>query len=201
MPLAKFVKDNLVLVVGLTLPILLMAVFLAVSVLPGGAPPQYDLVFSSQDYPSTSIPINLKLIVKDGTLVAQYTKPPNQQSAFGGWKKLFVYDASLNRVRQLTFGFPPDMATIEGTREEPVASAAGMRLDTTLQAPDGYELTFGERRGGGLLLEIFGGSRNYGPWLRNGSRSVQLPSSNGEPFAYGGAEFVGWVTAKNVDVP
>ena len=59
MPVAKFVKDNLVLVVGLTLPILLMAGFLAVSVLPDLAdPPKYDLLFSSPDYPSTPIPIN-----------------------------------------------------------------------------------------------------------------------------------------------
>ena len=32
---AKFVRDNLVLVIGLTLPVLLMAGFLAVSALPG----------------------------------------------------------------------------------------------------------------------------------------------------------------------
>src|SRR5688572_33253278 len=118
MPVAKFVKDNLVLVVGLTLPILLMTGFLAVSVLPDlSDPPKYDLVFSTQDYPSTPVPINLRLVVKDGVLVAQYTKPSGQQSAFGGWKKLFVYEASSRRVRQLTFGLPPDLATLEGTRE------------------------------------------------------------------------------------
>jgi hypothetical protein len=202
MAVAKFVKDNLVLVVGLSLPILLMAAFLALSVLPNrGDPPMYDLVFSTQDYPSTPIPINLRLIVKDGALVAQYTRPPGQQSACCGWKKLFVYEASSRRVRQLTFGFPADMNSIEGTREEAVASAAGLRLDTTLQSPDGYELSFGDRRGGGLLLEIFGGSRSYEPRLRKGGRSVAITGSPGDPFHYGGVEFVGWVTARNVDVP
>jgi hypothetical protein len=203
MPLGKFVKDNLVLVVGVTLPLLLMAGFLAVSALPGSltAPPKYDLVFSTTDYPPTAIPVAVRLMVRDGVLVAQYTKPAGQAGNVGVWKKLFVYEASSRRVRQLAFGFPADMATIDATREEPVASAAALRLDSTLQAPDGYELAFGDRRGGGLLLEIFGGSRGYEPRLRNGSRSVPLPSVAGESFAYGGVEFVGWVTGRNVDLP
>jgi hypothetical protein len=202
MPVAKFVKDNLVLVVGLTLPILLMAGFLAVSVLPDlSDPPKYDLVFSTQDYPSTPIPINLRLVVKDGVLIAQYTKPPGQQAACCGWKKLFVYDASSGRVRQLAFGFPPDMATLEGTREEPVASAAGLKLDTTVQSPDGYELSFGDRRGGGLLLELFGGSRGYEPRLRKGGRSVALTDGGRAAFGYGDVEFIAWVAGRNVDVP
>ena len=198
MPAAKFVKDNLVLVVGLTVPVLLMAGFLAVSALPDrlSDPPQYDLVFSTNDYPSTPVPINVRLVVKDGELVAQYIRPPGQQGSYAVWKKLFLYEASSRRVRQLTFGFPSDMAAIEGTREESVASAIGLVLDTTLQSPDGYELAFGDRRGGGLLLELFGGSRGYEPRLRKGSRSVPIAPGGGASFDYGGVEFVGWVKAR-----
>jgi len=198
MPAAKFVKDNLVLVIGLALPVLLMAGYLAVSALPDGFadPPRYDLVFSSNDYPSTPVPINVRLIVKDGALVAQYTRPPGQQGSFGVWKKLFVFEASSRRVRQLTFGFPADMAAIEGTREEAVASAVGLVLDTTLQSPDGYELAYGDRRGGGLLVELFGGSRGYEPRLRKGSRSVPIAPGGGTAFDYGAVEFVGWVKAR-----
>jgi len=194
----KFVRENLVLVVGLTVPVLLMAGFLAVSALPDrlSDPPQYDLVFSTNDYPSTPVPINVRLIVKDGALVAQYTRPPGQQGSFGVWKKLFLYEASSRRVRQLTFGFPPDMTAIEGTREESVASAMGLVLDTTLQSPDGYELASGDRRGGGLLLELFGGSRGYEARLRRGSRSVPIAPGGGAAFDYGSVEFVGWVKAR-----
>lgn len=200
MAAAKFVRDNLVLVVGLTLPVLLMAGFLAVSALPDrlSDPPKYDLVFSTNDYPSTPVPITVRLIVKDRALVAQYTRPSGQQGPFGVWKKLFIYEASSRRVRQLTFGFPADMTTLDGTREEPVASAAGLQLDTTLQSPDGYELAFGDRRGGGLLLELFGGARGYEPRLRKGSRSAPITAGVGQPaFDYGGLEFVGWVTGRN----
>ena len=105
--------------------------------------------------------------------------------------------SATGRVRQLPLGFPPDMAVIESMREEPVASAAGLQLDSTVQSPDGYELSFGDRRGGGLLLEIFGGSRRYEARLRKGGRSVPIPALAGESFDYGAAEFVGWVTGRS----
>lgn len=202
MPFGKFVKDNLVLVVGVTLPLLLMAGFLAVSALPGSLaePPKFDLLFSSTEYPPMPVPVGVRFMVKDGVLVAQYTKPPGQSNV-GVWKKLFLYEAASRRVRPLALGFPADIAAIETTREEPVASAAGLRVDSTLQSPDGYELAFGDRRGGGLLLELFGGSRGYEPRLRNGSRSMPLPPVAGEPFLYGAVEFVGWVTGRSPEVP
>ena len=53
----KFIRENLVLVIGLTVPVLLMAGFMAVSALPDrlSDPPQYDLVFTTNEYPSTQI--------------------------------------------------------------------------------------------------------------------------------------------------
>ena len=200
MSVAKFLKDNLVLVVGLTLPVLLMAGFLAVSALPDRTdPPKYDFVFSTQDYPSSLIPITVRLLVKDHVLVAQYTKLPSAPAGYAsaGWRKLYLYDAGSRTVRQLEFGFPPDLAALEGTREEPVAAAAGMTLDPALRSPDGYELSFGDRRGGGLLLEMFGGSRAYEPRLRKDGRSVPISAGGREPFGFNSdIEFLGWVTAK-----
>jgi hypothetical protein len=199
MPAAKFVRDNLVLVIGLTLPVLLMAGFLGVSALPDSLadPPKYDLLFSTNDYPPAAIPVNVRFVVKDGVLVAQYTRPPGQVGNVGVWKKLFVFEASSRRVRQLAFGFPPDMASIDATREEPVASAAGLRLDTTLQSPDGYELSYGDSSRGGLLGEIFFSPRSANePRLRKGSTSVPLGTTRQSPYAYQSAEFVGWVTGR-----
>ena len=70
-------------------------------------------------------------------------------------------------------------------------------LDTALQSPDGYELSYGDRRSGGLLLELFGGSRGYEPRLRKGGRSVAISAGAREPFGYNGIEFLGWVTARH----
>lgn len=198
MPVAKFVKDNLVLVVGLTLPILLMAGFLLASALPGRLdPPKYDLVFTTIEYPQPPIPIAVRLVVKDHVLMAQYVELlPASNGGYrnGSWRKLFRYEAASGTVRELTFGLPTDMESIKGTREDVVDATKGLRLDTTVQAPDGYELGFGTGRGGGLLLEIFGGSRSYEARLRKGGRSIPLPPVAGTAFVNGGVEFVGWVT-------
>ena len=201
MPVAKFVRDNLVLVVGLTLPVLLMAGFLLASALPGRMtdPPKYDLLFSQYDYPpGVRLPINVRLVVKDGVLTALYTQVPVPGGAYpnGTWRKLFRYEAATGTVRELSLPYPADMEAIRGTREAVVEATRDLRLDTARQSPDGYELAFGDRRGGGLLLEIFGGTRDYGPRLRKGSgRSLPLPPSVGYE-QYSDVEFVGWVTGR-----
>ena len=53
MPAQSFFKKNFVLIVGLTLPVLLIVGFLVASNLPESLsdPPKYDLVFATTDYP------------------------------------------------------------------------------------------------------------------------------------------------------
>jgi hypothetical protein len=89
------------------------------------------------------------------------------------------------------------MDAIQGTREDVVESAAALRLDTTLQSPDGYEISYGDGSRGGLLGEIFG-ARNYNePRLRKGAASVPLHAAGSQvALGYGSLEFVGWVTAR-----
>jgi hypothetical protein len=202
MPVAKFVRDNLVLVVGLTLPVLLMAGFLLASALPGRLvdPPKYDLVFSTSEYPQPPIPITVRLVVKDQVLTAQYSELPVPPGGYptGSWKKLYRYEAASGTVRQLSFGYPSDMASLKGTRDEVVEATKGLRLDTTLRSPDGYELAFGGQRRGGVLLDIFDGPRDYEPRLRKTGHSVPIRPRDGQPaFGYNGIEFVGWVTGGN----
>jgi hypothetical protein len=201
MAIKTFVRDNVVLVVGLALPILLMIGFLAASSLPQrlADPPRYSLVFSVSDYSSTTqgVPIAARLVVKDGVLKAQYTKtvPPAGGYVNNGWKKLYLYDATTRSVRELAFGFPANPETIEGMREETVEATRDLRFDTNLRAPDGYELTQGGRSGSGLISEIFWRSSDWnGPRLTKDGSSVSLTSVDGRPvFAVNAVEFVGWV--------
>ena len=103
-------------------------------------------MFSVLDYQAaSSVPVSVRLIVKDGVLTAQYTKLPAVQGyASAGWRKLYLYEAASRTVRQLEFGFPAGMEAIEGTREDTVAATANLQLDTRLQSPDGYELSYGD---------------------------------------------------------
>ena len=198
MAFKEFVKANLVLVVGLTLPIVLMAGFLVASGLPErlADPPKYSLVFSVTDFSqgAAAIPVSVRLVVEDGVLKAQYTKLPPQPGYVNNvWKKLYLYDAATQKVRELSFGFPPNMEAIEGTAVDIVDATRSLRLNTTLQSPDGYELSRGNDSRSGLINEIFwGGSYSNDYRLRKGNSSVRLPLATGN-VPYGSVEFVGWV--------
>jgi hypothetical protein len=200
MAFKEFVKANMVLVVGLTLPVVLMAGFLVASGLPQplADPPKYSLVFAVTDYTqgAAGIPVNVRLVVEDGVLKAQYTKLLPQLTGYENnvWKKLYLYDAATQKVRELSFGFPPNMDAIEGTVSEVVAATRTLHLDTTLQSADGYELSrdYGSRSG--LINEIFwGGGYSNEYRLRKGGSSIRLPLAAANA-AYGNVEFVGWVT-------
>jgi len=200
MAFKEFVKGNLVLVVGLALPIVLMAGFLVASGLPQrlADPPKYSLVFAVTDFSQgvSGIPVSVSFVVQDGVLKAQYIKLPPQPTGYvnNPWKKLYLYDAATQKVQQLSFGFPSNMDTVEGTVVEVVDATRTMQLNTTLQSPDGYELSrdYGSRSG--LLNEIFwGGGYSNDYRLRKGSSSIRLPLAGGN-VPYGTVEFVGWVT-------
>ncbi|NOS95053.1 MAG: hypothetical protein HOP26_01355, partial [Methylotenera sp.] len=48
----NFIKENLVLVIGLTLPLLLIVLFFVATVIPKvmGTPPQYEMLFTTNHY-------------------------------------------------------------------------------------------------------------------------------------------------------
>ena len=203
----NFFKDNFVLIVGLTLPVLLMIGFMVASTLPRamGEPPEYDMVFSVNDYHhgAGGIPVTVIFVVKDGVLRAQYTqlKPHANGHYYNShWRKLYLYEAATQKVRELPFGFPDDMDKIEGKKEEIVDATRGMKLDTSVQSPDGYELSHGRYRRGGLFGEFFWGwcgSGNY-MFLKKGASAVKLSTGDdNNQFYYGNVEFVGWITGKN----
>jgi hypothetical protein len=200
MAFKEFVKANLVLVVGLALPIVLMAGFLVAAGLPEGVgdPPKYSLVFAMTDFSQgpSGIPVSVRLVVQDGVLKAQYTRLLPQPTAYvnNAWKKLYLYDAATQKVQELSFGFPPNMDAIEGTVVEVVDATRSMQLNTTLQSPDGYELARDNGSRSGLINEIFwGGGYSNEYRLRKGSSSIRLPLASAN-VPYGTVEFVGWVT-------
>jgi hypothetical protein len=206
MPAKNFIKENFVLIVGLALPVLLMVAFMLASSLPEQVsdPPKYDLVFALTEYPSVAggIPVNVNLVVKDGVLKAQYTKVVTSTGSYPNntWKKLYLYQHDSRTVKELTFGFPDDMSKIDPSREDTVEATKGMQLDTTLQSPDGYELTTESYSGrSGLFGDLLwsGGGYSNTPVLKKDDKRVKLSAGSGTNFAYATPEFVGWVTGKN----
>lgn len=198
----NFFKDNFVLIIGLALPVVLMVAFMIVASMPQkmGAPPKYDLIFWTSDYSyNKQRPVNVSLTVQDGVLKAQYTKVADPKYPNSQWIKLYRFEAKTQTVRQLEFGDPYDMDKIDPSREDTVEATKGLKLDTTLKSPDGFELTAENYRRYGLVNEIFGSWRNdYNMKLRNGLTAVPLKTGNAsETFYTGTTNFVGWVTGTN----
>ena len=195
----SFVRDNLVLIVGLTLPILMMAGFLTASTWSRSLtdPPKHDLVFAVPDY-GTAAPVSVRLIVDGDLLKAEYTAlhdPPGGASR--QWKKLFIYHAPSRTVRELPFEVPLDAGAIHARRVDTVDSTKTLRLSPARTSPDGYQFVYPDGSGGGLFTELFYARRSrYAPRLKKGGSSI--PLTLGEVQAYQGqpAEFVGWVTAR-----
>ena len=198
----SFVRDNLVLIVGLTLPVLMMVGFLTASTLSRRLtdPPKYDLVFAVSDYSTRpAAPVGVRLMVDGDLLKAQYTTLPEPLggSASREWKKLLIYDAATRTVRELPFEVPADAGAIPGTRVETVDSTKTLRLSAARMAPDGYELVYPNGSGGGLFTELFYARRSrYAPRLKKGGSSVPLTLSEAQAYQGQPAEFVGWVTAR-----
>lgn len=198
MGLGKFARENLVLLAGITLPVVMMVGFLIASSLPQSLanPPQYDLVFFVDDYNSGSgnnLPVTVSFVVKNGTLFAQYV-PVIAGNSYGYWKKIYRFEAATRTIREIPFGLPSNLAMITSFREEPVAGLENVRLDTRLQAPDGYELATDDYRGNGLIGELFWRSGTGRPRLRNGASSVPLElAADTQYYTYGNLQFLGWV--------
>lgn len=193
----NFFKDNFVLILGLALPVVLMIGFMIVASLPQkmGDPPKYDMIFSANDYSyNKATPVNVNLVVKDGVLKAQYTKPKDNQTS-GQWYKLYQFDAKTQTVRELSFGYPDNLETIAPMREDTVDATKNFLLDTNQKSPDGFELTSENYRHYGIVNELFGSWRNdYTMKLRNGFTSVRLTTGDGTyPFYNGSINFIGWV--------
>lgn len=197
MSIKKFIRDNFVLVMGISLPVLLMIGFMVASGLPRtlSDPPRYNLVFSIMDYHTgnTAMPVSIKLVVKDGGLVAQYI--PNQNgNVYTYWKKLYLYDAKSQTVSELPLPYPANLESITDMKEEIVEALKGQKLSTTLQSPDGYELSYEGYSHSGLINELFWGGGTREPRLRKGSSSVRLAPADGHTaFYYNAIEFIGWV--------
>jgi len=188
-----FLRENLMIVVSIALPLLVAIFFVLASVLPGlwATPPEYDLLVSLQGR-TTAKPsqLKIKLVVKDERLTAVATKSENPN--YDNNPRLFRYSHENGEVSEISIPIPENIEDSGGGMEIPVPGLNGLRIIDTIQAPDGYEFR-GRRRGGGLMTELFGGSRNRtdvsiakdGAIVR-----VRLPTSD---YWYNNVRFVGWV--------
>ena len=198
----RWIKNNLVLVSGIALPILLVLGFFILSKAPQvlSDPPLYDFLVISYDYDyQSSSNYTLSFEVRDNHLHGKATPRQeddlrtNRQNA-----RIFRYDVAGNSFEELVYDLPEDLDMME----EPVSLQLGaigeLMLDKRSKSPDGYQFEYlGYRGNGGILGDIFGMGRRYESnfVLKKGSAHFPLTAPTGDPHYFPrDLHFMGWIT-------
>jgi hypothetical protein len=199
--MSKWIRDNLVLVSGIVLPVLLVIGFFILNNLPRmmADPPRHDfLVIGYQYNYQNPVSYHLEFEVREGKLNGRVLPADaNGQYANRQHAVIFVYRVAEERYEQITFDLPKNLDPLP----EPVAldlgKAAELTLDKRIQSPDGYQFEFQPYQGrGGILGEIFGMNRRYESnyVLKKGSNYVNLPDPSIDPYYYqNDLQFMGWI--------
>lgn len=202
--MGKWIRDNLVLVSGIVLPVLLVIGFFILNSIPRiiADPPRHDFVVIGYQYHyQNPVTYYLDFEVRDGKLGGRVVPDEagnphsNRQHAL-----IFVYRVAEERYEEITFDLPENLDQLA----EPVAldlgKAAELELDKRIQSPDGYQFEYqGYRGSGGILGEIFGMNRRYESnyVLKKGSSYVNLPDPSTDPYYYqNDLQFMGWVVGQ-----
>lgn len=196
-----FWQKNLALVVGVFLPLLLVLLFWIAMIIPrlSVAPPQYDLILSTQYYAGSGRRLHgtLTLDAEDGRLVANYRQDPGLSRTRADAEPptypvptLYYFASNSGSLREIEYELPEkleDGATI------PITALEYRTLFADEESPDGYR--FDSYRGSRGFLFFFDSYRHIARIEKNG-RAVRIPSSNrnNHPGSY---EFIGWVAREN----
>jgi len=199
----RWVRDNLVLVAGIVLPVLLVAGFLLVQGTPRllGDPPTHDFLAAGIRYvPQQADDHRLSFEVRDQRLVLHATPVSDKNGPVAQQLHLFRYSAANNSFDEVVFERPAGLETLDSPVSEVLEETRELRLDKSLRSPDGYLFEFAGYRGrGGLLGELFGMGRRYDSQyvLSRDGAWFPLPAPDGNRYYYGNdLSFLGWVVGE-----
>lgn len=189
----KWLRENAVLALGISLPLLLMLIFMAARTVQGHntAPPAHTALFAVMPYYGEPQPFVVR-VGENGRLSATFmVETAPERGATEHVVTIYKFNPAENRTDTYTLKAPLDpVAKREYELELPDALAT-LELTAETTAPDGYRLDRTYRGSGNIMTEIFGYNGNSdAPFvLVNGPRRVTIPG----PFDYGQEQFIGWV--------
>jgi hypothetical protein len=188
---ARFFRDNAFLVAAVTLPLLVVGLFVAATAIPRWfvAPPAYDLLLKTPgSYEHARDRITVGVEIREGRAEATVQRVTGVSPPPG--PRLFLFEHETQTVREIPVAIP---SLVEGSPPVtvPIAELSNRRVLVDAKAPDGYEFETGYGRGTGIVGELFGmGRRPHMSLVRSGRTvPITLPSNE---YWYG-VTAVGWV--------
>ncbi len=196
-----FFRENPTIAFGLGLPLLLVLAFLLISGIPVllVEPPQYDVLYATEYYNNSN---GVKISVVNQKVQVVY------QGGSAGYQnpRLWRYSPKTRAVKEIAILLPPGLAPPgqnPATREEAsmitpieVPDLAGLTIDSSSVAPDGYEFSAGQNGySGDIFTGLFYSSRyrNEAVLTKQG-RSIRLPNA-GNTYYSNYTHLVGWVVS------
>jgi hypothetical protein len=187
-------KENFVLAVGIGLPVVLVLLFFLAMVLPNRlvAPPQYNFLFTLDDYQRNGPPsVSVRYDVSKATLRATLFVDDKQN--YSAIPRLFIFEAATQNPREIAVDLPAGPEAIPEDRLLRVDEVAGLHIDPRLTAPDGYEFRSAEYYNRGLFTELFiNGRSRYQPSLVKQGAHIRINLPAGQ-YGYYNLRFLGWV--------
>lgn len=199
MVLGKLIRENTALVVGASMPIGVVILFLAATHVPRFFvdPPQYDFVFSDQG-PRSSRPSRwVYTIDVDAQRRIRVQAVWQAEEGYHGGERLFIYEHESDSVREIRIPLlePSRPAEQEAPAELrhtiDVPELRDVIVDERRVAPDGYEFSEPQYRGGGLFGLFYRGGEARATISKNGA-VVEIDQAVSRPF-YNSIRFHGWV--------
>lgn len=197
----SFFRENPTIAFGLGLPLLLVVGFLLISGIPAllVEPPQYDVLYATE-YPNYPNGVQISVVNQKVQVVYQGSIQGYQRP------RLWRYNPKTGAVKEVAIMLPPGLmppgqkppTPEEAAKITPieVPDLAGLTIDSSSIAPDGYEFSTGPN---GFSGDVFSGLfyssryRNEAVLTKKG-RSVRLPYP-GNTYYGNYNHFVGWVVA------
>jgi hypothetical protein len=185
----SFLKTNIVLVVGVALPLLLMAFFYVAqrASVAGIDPPGYDAVIAV-DYHDRWTDYPYRIVVDEGKLVVRYRPGADGKTEDRRAPRLYVVDHATHDARALDIDFG---SVEDGVVTDPDIDALNRnRLIPDPTGPDGYRFERQSRSSGGLVGNLFGfGRYRSGYTLKKDARVVPIDGSSD----WSQAQLIAWI--------
>jgi hypothetical protein len=192
--LKKFLHANWALIVGISLPILVIIFFALATVIPAYmvAPPHYNLVFTTNDYYYNNNGLNFSVV--DGKLKAQFICD-DACATRRVWSNpgLYIFDVHTKQIRKIAVQLPMVAPNAKPfSVEVKIPELENVKIDPSNSAPDGYSFGYSSNDNG-LMSDLFFGSRSSQAMITKNVNTIPITFDTGS--RYNNIKLIGWITS------
>lgn len=188
----RVVKENLILIIGISLPIFLVILFYLAAVLPKilVKSPKIDLLYLTTAYPHDGITAE----IKEGTLKIWIT--PEVRKGSLPMPRLFRFSAKTMTSTEIPISLSPAPRILIAKKQEELSipEIKDLKLDTEDIGPDGYKAEISFPNAGGVVNLFLLNTKRTLLISKNGN--VINVSDKKNMDGYKSIKFLGWIRAQ-----